>query len=184
MSTRPGRGSLTAVLPAALLLTSLLSAACGSSEPDGTDPRVLRADGATLTAAIARDPAPQILGEADGMIDDRKPVRAAEVMRTAAVPAVRRQIERVGALQPRSVEGRALQERTLRAYRTRLRAIEQYAAALARGELEDETLLLAVRAHRLAEEEVLAVIGAAQELGLPPRAVPAGERSGARAPSP
>ena len=179
MSLSVGRGSLAAVLVA-----SLLSAACGSSKPDATDPRVLRADGATLTAAIARDPAPQILGEADGMIDDRKPVRAAEVMRTAAVPAVRRQIERVGALQPRSAEGRALQERTLRAYRARLRAIEQYAAALARGEIEDETLLLAVRAHRLAEEEVLDVIGAAQQLGHPPLAVPAGERSAApRAPS-
>ena len=104
---------------------------------------------------------------------------AAEVMRTAAVPAVRRQMERVGALQLRSVEGRALQERMLRAYRTRLRAIEQYAAALARGELEDETLLLAVRAHRLAEEEVLAVIGAAQQLGQPPRAFPPGEKAAA-----
>ncbi len=103
------------------------------------------------------------------MIDDRRPVRAAEIMRGSALPAVRRQLERVGALGLRTAEGRALQERAARAYRKRMEAIERYAAALERGEVEDTALLQAVRAHREAEEEVLAVIDAAPLLGRPPR---------------
>lgn len=141
--------------------------ACGPTSPPPTDPGLLRADAALLTASIGRDPAPQILGEADGMIEDRRPVRAAEIMRTAALPAVRRQLARVAALALRTAEGRALQERAGRAYRRRAAAIERYAAALARGELEDEVLLDAVRAHREAEQEVLSVIEASQALGQP-----------------
>jgi hypothetical protein len=157
------------------VLCVALDVGCGPSAPPSTDPRLLRADSAALTNAIARDPAPQILAEADGMIDDRRPVRAAEILRTSALPAIRRHLERVGALTLRTAEGRALQERGARAYRRRLTAIEAYAAALERGELEDETLLEAVRAHRLAEEEVLAVIEAAQQLGRP-QAVPTKRR--------
>jgi hypothetical protein len=151
------------------LVGAAVCAACGSSGPPPVDPALVRADAAALTAAVARDPAPQILGEADGMIDDRRPVRAAEVLRTAALPAVRRQLERVAVLRLRTGEGRALQERAGRAYRRRSAAIERYAAALARGEIEDDELLASVRAHREAEEEVLAVIEAAQALGQPPR---------------
>jgi hypothetical protein len=151
------------------LVGAAVCAACGPSGPPPVDPALVRIDAAALTAAVARDPAPQILGEADGMIDDRRPVRAAEVLRTAALPAVRRQLERVAALQLRTAEGRALQERAGRAYRRRSAAIERYAAALARGEIEDDELLASVRAHREAEEEVLAVIEAAQALGRPPQ---------------
>ena len=147
---------------------ALLATACGPSGPPPTDPRLLRADSDALVATVARDPAPQILTEADGMIDDRRPVRAAEILRTAALPAVRRQLERVGALELRTGEGRALQERAGRAYRRRAAAIERYAAALERGQLEDEALLEAVHAHRDAEGEVLAVIEASQALGHAP----------------
>ena len=161
---------------AVLAFASTGVAACGPSAPAATPLALLRADSDALSEAIARDPAPQILSEADGMIDDRRSVRAAEIMRTAALPAVRRQLERVGAVSLRTAEGRALQERAARAYRRRMEAIEGYAAALARGELEDETLLSAVRAHREAEEEVLAVIEAAQLLGHPAQPAPAKRR--------
>lgn len=152
------------------------AAACGPSAPPPTSAVLLRADSAALSEAIARDPAPQILSEADGMIDDRRSVRAAEILRTAALPAVRRHLERVGAVSLRTAEGRALQERAARAYRRRMEAIERYAAALARGEVEDEILLAAVRAHREAEEEVLGVIEGAQQLGHPVQPAPAKRR--------
>ncbi len=166
----------TALLCGVLTVVFSGAAACGPSAPPPTSPALLRADSAALSDAIARDPAPQILSEADGMIDDRRSVRAAEILRTAALPAVRRQLERVGAVSLQTAEGRALQERAARAYRRRMEAIERYAAALARGEVEDETLLGAVRAHREAEEEVLAVIEAAQLLGHPVQAAPVKRR--------
>jgi hypothetical protein len=150
-------------------------AACGPDGPEASDPRALRGDGEALTQLLASDPAQPVLAELDGMIEDRLPVRAAGHIRTAALPAVRRQRERVGAVQLRTAEGRALQERAVRACRRRAESLEAYAAALTRGEVEDTQLLEAVRAHRAAELEVLAVLEAARALAQPGESVtPAG----------
>ncbi len=149
----------------AMLVATL--AACGPEVPPASDPRALRGDGEALTRLLGSDPAQPVLSELDGMIEDRLPVRAAGHIRTAALPAVRRQRERVGALSLRTAEGRALQERAVRASRQRAESLEAYAAALARGEVEDAQLLEAVRAHRVAELEVLAVLEAARALAQP-----------------
>jgi len=148
------------------VVTSVV-AACGPQAPAPSDPRALRADGEALTRILASDPAQPVLDELDGMIEDRLPVRAAGHIRTAALPAVRRQRERMGAVAMRTAEGRALEERSVRAYRRRAESLESYATALARGEVEDAALLEAVRSHRAAELEVLAVLDAARALAQP-----------------
>ncbi len=168
----PSRGPVRAwrdvIVALAVALVGV--AACGPQAPTPTDPRALRSDGEALTRLLASDPAQPVLTEIDGMIEDRVPVRAAETVRGAALPAVRRQRERLGGASLRTAEGRALQERAVRACRRRGEALESYAAALARGEVEDDGLLEAVRAHRAAEAEVLAVFDAARALAQPEQA--------------
>ena len=150
-----------------LAMLAAMLAACGAEGLPSSDPRALRSDGEALTRLLASDPAQPVLDELDGMIEDRLPVRAAGHIRTAALPAVRRQRERVGAAALRTAEGRALQERAVRACRRRADSLEAYAAALERGEVEDAQLLGAVRSHRAAELDVLAVFDAARALAQP-----------------
>jgi hypothetical protein len=165
------RGSWAVACTLSILVGGLV--ACGADGPVASDPRALRGDGEALTRLLASDPAQPVLDELDGMIEDRLPVRAAGHIRTAALPAVRRQRERVGAAVLRTAEGRALQERAVRACRRRAESLDSYAAALARGEVEDGQLLEAVRAHRAAELEVLAALDAARALAQPAAPEPA-----------
>jgi hypothetical protein len=137
---------------------------CGAAGDEGPDPAALRADRLVLDAVLSRDGSRGVLREVDEAVEDRLPVRAAEMLRGAAVPAVRRLRVAIEAETLRTEAGRAMRARAVEVLEARAQAMERYADALARGEVEDERLLAALHAHRLAEQRWLRLLDDAHAL--------------------
>ncbi len=133
-------------------------------------------DRARIVRAIAEDPARPPLAEVDAAIDDDLPVRAAELLGDAAIPAARDAAAAARALEARTDEGVRLRDALAAAFEERVTALEQKARALERG-VEDLALADAFRAERRAEEHIAAVEAEARGAGAPP-----GARGGAEPP--
>lgn len=139
----------------ALLLCTLL--ACG--DDDGPEPPAadLIDDVVALQRVIGDDIATGPLEEVDEMVSEDRPVAAADLLRTGAIPAARRHLDRVKAVEPGTAEGRRLHQALVEAYEARMSSLEQYATVLDRGMVEDLALVEALGAQRAATEAVIAV---------------------------
>ena len=132
------------------LVFAAILAACGSAK-EGSDPGLIRADIARIDDVIAADESVHVLAEVDGAVEDRLPVRAAEMIRAAAIPSITKTRTALAGLHIVSPEVSRLLSIFTTAESARAAALEAYASALARGEVEDERLLDALHAHRTAE---------------------------------
>lgn len=160
----------------ALCVTATLLWGCERRGPSAEEEARTR-DAAALRAVLNADPALPVLEEVRQVVEEDLPVRAADLLEMAAIPAARRQTDAVGRCTLETQEGRALQRRAQEAYRARLAALRDYRRALARGPIEDLVLLDAVHALRASEEELAAVHASVQALGAPgvPATAPAPE---------
>lgn len=140
---------------AALAASAALCAGC-EDEPEGPPPGAAR-EAAALRRILDEDPALGPIEDVDGAVDEDRPVLAAERIALGALPAARRQVERVERADIRTAEVRAIQAEAVEAYRHRVEALESYRAVLARGTVEDLALHDALRAQRVAGEELVAV---------------------------
>lgn len=139
---------------AAAALSLLVLVGCGDDEGPSRD---LRADARALSEIVVDDPAAGALEEVDDAMLDDLPARAAQLLEEGAIPASRRQAERVRALEVRTTEGRRLRRRLLEAYRARTTALEQYREALERGHVEDLKLTDSLHAQRDAHDQLLEI---------------------------
>lgn len=130
---------------------------CGEDEPDGPEPTVVR-EAEALRHVLTEDPAILPLEEAENVVADGLPVRAAEMLQRGAIPAARRAIAELEGEEFQTPEVQAIQEAALEAYRARLAAVERYAEVLEGGGLEDLDLVLALRAQREAEVALTGVL--------------------------
>jgi hypothetical protein len=138
---------------AAILGVVLLAACSGSGQI--VAPVDERNDAEHLQNALAEDPAQLVLEEIDQAIASDRPVMAADLIERSAVPAVRRHIDAVQAVDMGTSAGRTLRSRAVRLLRHRLTALEHWQAALARGiDHEDEALLEAIHENAEAEHEL------------------------------
>jgi hypothetical protein len=144
---------------------ALVLAAC---EEEGPAPEVL-SDADVLRQLIVDDPAERSLVEVDRVAPDR-PVRAARLLATGAIPAAQRQVERVREAELASAEGRALQARLVAAYEQRARGLEQWRQYLEEAATDDVQLLEATTSLRQAQVAVLAVDRDVDELAPRPPA--------------
>lgn len=128
-----------------------LLVAC-SSGPTRSEPAQLRADGRALRSALSNDHSEGPLHDVDNAITDRRPVLGAELIRSAAIPAVQRARAGVAAATTHTPEGNAARAALLEAYDQHLRTLNSYALVLDRGEVEDIQLLEAVHNERESEQ--------------------------------
>lgn len=136
----------------------VLAAACGDgAAPEGPPPG-LRDDARTILEVASDDPTVGALEEVDDAVLENLPTRAAELLERGAIPAARRQAERLDRLEVSTPEGRRLHRRLLEAYRDRTEALEAYRESLRRGEVEDLRLVEAMGAQREAETEIAALM--------------------------
>ncbi len=129
------------VVRAAACLTVLLA----SCECDPTPPRAPlseREDVARLQGALTEDPAQLVLDEVDDAVARQRPVIAADLLDDAAIPAVRRHIEAIQALELSTSNGNTLRTRAIRLLNARRRSLEHWRDALARGIGHDDEVLL------------------------------------------
>lgn len=113
----------------------------------------------TLHREVTNDLVLIALEEVEEAMAEDLPVRAAELLETGAIPAARRQAERVGALDlshPRAIE---LRDRAAARLSARTDALDAYRRALQRGLVEDVTLLDALQKQREAEEAIDELLG-------------------------
>lgn len=156
-----------------VLLAALLAAACDAA-PVGPTPGV-RADLGRLHAIIDADPATEPLELVDRRIDDERPVHAAEMLRTTAIPAAERQVAAVRAAATTTDEGRALARRLVAAYEERVRALDAWRIVLEGGAAADPIAELdALRRVRQAQEQLLAIVREMNALVPPPPRPPGG----------
>ena len=142
---------------AASLLCVAVSAGC-AGEDEGPSPNVL-ADLALLHELIDRDPSTEPLELVERRLDDERPVHAAQMLRTTAIPAANRQVERIERAAVTSDDGRRFRRRLVAAYRTRVTALEAQQVVLEGGVGADPLEeLTALRAVRQAEEGLLAIV--------------------------
>lgn len=150
----------------AVVLWGLL--ACGDDTASAVEQaRALRRDAEDLQRALLDDPAAGPLEDVDQAIDEDKPVRAAELLDGAAVPAARLHVRRLRDMAPRTHEGRRLRDRLVRAYDERLRGLEQQRDALAGGERDSHEHVRALTTQREAVQEIDAVMGELEHLVSP-----------------
>ena len=136
--------------------------ACGDAEDDRSPER--QADGRALLEVVSRDGALASLEEVDHLVRARRPVRAAEILRGSAFPAVRRQREAIAAVRVVTPEGTSLRERLLAVYARRGASLAEYAEVLERGEVEDERLASALHAQATAERDVAQALAAVETM--------------------
>src|SRR5689334_21732866 len=115
-----------------LVLGMLVAGACGQGAEAVAAEQQLKNDVESLQDVMATDPALGPLEEVEAEVDNERPIHASEMLRSGAIPAARRQMDRVEALVPVTDRGRTLQTRLGEAYRKRLEALEAYRVALAR----------------------------------------------------
>ncbi len=136
---------------ALLLLATLAMAACSGGETSSA-PADERRDIERLQSALAEDPAQLVLEEIDQAIAADRPVMAADLIDHSALPAVRRHVDAVQAVEMSTTSGRTYRSRAVRLLRDRATALEHWRDALARGVgHEDEALVEAI--HENAEAE-------------------------------
>jgi hypothetical protein len=129
----------------------LLLAACECEHVEAV-PAGERDDVERLQAALTEDPAQLVLDEVDDAVARQRPVIAADLLEEAAIPAVRRHIEALQALQLGSSQGNTLRTRAIRLMRNRATALGHWHDALARGIGHDDEVLLDAL-HETAEAE-------------------------------
>lgn len=153
---------MNAMVPRARAATALalLALACGR-EPSGPPP-ALGDDARALELLLADDLVLLAVGEADDAVAEDLPVRAAERLRSGAIPAARRQVERARTLTLVTAEGRELRAEVVAALEGRQAALEGYADALERGLLEDLELARSLRTQREAEATIDALLARLQ----------------------
>ncbi len=140
---------MTRLLAPLLAIAALAGCECSSTPP--TPPAELD-DVQHLQAALVEDPAQLVLDEVDEAVARQRPVIAADLLDDAAIPAVRRHIQALQALELGTPRGQTLRTRAIRLMRTRVTALEHWRDALARGiGHEDEELVGAL--HETAEAE-------------------------------
>jgi len=150
---------------AAVLGLGLGAFACGDDEgeEEGPAPDVI-ADVRSLQDVVTADPALGPIEDAEAMVDDERQALAAELLEQGGIPAARRQVEAVEALEMTTPEGRRLRRRLKRAYAGRVEALEHYREVLARGFMEDLEYVEAMGAVREALEAVEEVDDALGEI--------------------
>lgn len=131
----------------------LLLVGC-SSGSTRSDPASRQHDARLLEAALREDHSSNPLTEVDNAVVDRRPVLAAELIRTGALPALERARAAVAASTTRTPEGNAVRTQLLNAYDEHARTLTNYARALERGEVEDMQLLEAVHHERVAVQNM------------------------------
>ncbi len=159
---RPSLPSLSSLpsLPSGLAGLAIalagLMVAC-EEEAAGPAPAVVDEANA-LRLVIVQDPAQGPLQEVERAMTQRRPVLAAQLLRTGAIPAARRQVERVEATRVREAALVAARRRTLAAYRDRVAALERYERVLVRGGTDDAELAASLHDQSAAERELLTVL--------------------------
>ncbi len=149
--------------PLAFAIVIVLVGGCGDDgEQDGPSPDVV-ADVRALQDAVTRDPAIAPLADAEGMVDEERSALAAQMLEQGGVPAARRQVEAVEAVEVGTAEGRRFRRRLAGAYAERVTALEEYQRILSRGYMEDLEFVEAMGAVR---ESLDAVASIDDELGL------------------
>ncbi len=159
----------------------LLASACDSGPPP--PPPDLVADVQALRRVMIDDPALRPLSEVERVADDR-PVFAARLLASGALPAARRQVTRMRAVSTSTPEGRTYRQRLADAYEQRVRGLEQWHAYLEDAATSDADLLESITTRREAEIDLLEID---QELERyvptePPRRPPATEGEAEPAP--
>ena len=139
---------------AAVLILALVVSACGGGGDAAPPSADVRADAQALQQILGEDPARLVLEEVDVAIREERPVLASQIIDSAAIPATRRQIERLEQAPAASQQGRTLRARAVRLHRARLRALEQWRDALATT-VEDDALVEALHASADAEREIV-----------------------------
>ncbi|MBX3272550.1 MAG: hypothetical protein KF729_19985 [Sandaracinaceae bacterium] len=148
---------------AGLALFASFFLACGS-EPEGPAP-ALRDDLTVLHAILDADPALEPLARVEQRVADERPVHAAELLETTAIPAATRQVAALEEARVTTDEGRDFQRRLVAAHRQRASALESYRAALAGGVTQDPLVVIdAVRELRRAEVALVGVVRAMDAL--------------------
>ena len=149
----------------AALLASLASSALGcGGEPEGPAP-ALRDDLGVLHAILDADPAIEPLARVEQRLADERPVHAAELLESTAIPAAARQVAALEEARMTTDEGRDFQRRLVAAYRQRASALETYREALAGGVTQDPLVVIdAVRELRRAEVALAGVVRAMDAL--------------------
>lgn len=138
------------------LVIGLLLVACGEDGP----PPGLVADVTRLDELVAADPALDPIDSAEAIEDDR-PVHAARLVRTAAIPAAERQVAAFDEVETTTPRGRSFARRLRRAYQDRLDALHTWRDVLEQGVSVDPVDSLdAIRARREAQEELLQAVEA------------------------
>lgn len=130
--------------------------ACGA-EPTVEVPSAL-GDVVALQALVADDTCPGAMEDVDRAVDEDKPVLAARLLRSGAIPAAARQVRRFRDATVSTPEGRRLRDDGVTAYDRRRVALVAYADALERGLMEDLTLVMALEGQRRAEGELAAYL--------------------------
>ena len=144
----------------ATLALVLTACACGNDAPEVAEPEAdLRAEVRLLQRAMTRDLVLLSLEEVEEAMAEDLPVRAAELLESGAIPASRRQAERVAGLATHHPRAQALRDEAVELLGERTRALEAYQRALERGLVEDVTLLDALSSQREAEEAIDAFLG-------------------------
>lgn len=151
----------------AIALSFALGVACGGDD-EATSERSARAEVEQLERAVHDDLELLAMEEVEDAVAEDLPVRAAELLRAGALPAARRHVERVRDLSLSTARARALQLDSVGALEARADALEQYAAALERGLIEDLQLVQALGAQRAAEERIAALMRELEAARTPP----------------
>lgn len=145
--SRPPRGRL--LLMACMAALVLASCECDHSAPV---PQSELDDVERLQNALTEDPAQLVLDEVDDAVARQRPVIAADLLDEAAIPAVRRHIAAIQALELGTSQGQTFRTRAVRLLRARATSLEHWRDALARGiGHDDEELLDAL--HEAGEAE-------------------------------
>lgn len=158
MGSRSNRLSARAAAVSRVLALGLAlgaGLACGGPAP--SDPVRVRADARALQVVLANDRTVAILEEVDRAVDDRLPVRAAELIDRAALPAARTLRERLEQATIVTPEGERVRTKAVGVASRRVRSLEQWRDALARGTVEDMQLVDAMRSQRAVERELVAL---------------------------
>ncbi len=139
-------------------LASVVAVGCdGCGGPAASDPRSVRADVRTISELLARDRTVAILEEVDRAVEDRLPVRGAELLDRAALPAARALRDGLEHASLTTPEGERMRSKAVGIAVRRIRSLEKWRDALARGTVEDMELLDAMRDQHRVERDLAAL---------------------------
>jgi hypothetical protein len=150
---------------AALIAMIFIIGVTACSGNEGTGVVSAEGDATRLQELLGSDPARTLLQEIEQAVDSERPVMAADMIEQAALPAIRRQIQRLEEASITTQEGRRLRTRAVRIHRERADVLARYGRALARGiGTEDDELLDAMRAYAAAELELVSLYRELEQL--------------------